>query len=146
MILMLPHLEVRPRVTPKLRANARRKPIHTSANKEAKLLTFEPGEIIHPRSTAWIPPPEVTDYVKDHIRQEFDKKVLARLRLECPRPDLPDKVTETPEVDPSMVTYLKKYTKDPKKEIDRAWKSCQDNLLDLSGPLTKILELAYQVK
>ncbi|KAJ1211273.1 hypothetical protein NDU88_006634 [Pleurodeles waltl] len=39
----------------------------TSNTKQAKHFTFEPGEIIHPRYTAWIPPPEVTDYVKDHI-------------------------------------------------------------------------------
>ncbi|KAJ1159951.1 hypothetical protein NDU88_000455 [Pleurodeles waltl] len=70
---------------------------HTSATTQAKLLTFEPGEIIHPRSTA-------------------------------------------------MLTYLMKLTKDTKKGIDRAWKSCQDKLLDLSGPLTKILELAYHAK
>ncbi|KAJ1193608.1 hypothetical protein NDU88_002904 [Pleurodeles waltl] len=48
---------------------------HTSVAKQPKLLTFEPGEIIHPRPSAWIPPPEVSDYVKNHLRQEFDKEV-----------------------------------------------------------------------
>ncbi|KAJ1144631.1 hypothetical protein NDU88_010928 [Pleurodeles waltl] len=48
---------------------------HTSGAKQPKLLTFEPGEIIHPKSSAWIPPPEVSDYVKNHLRQEFDKEV-----------------------------------------------------------------------
>lgn len=45
-----------------------------------------------------------------------------------------------------MLTYLRKYSKDPKKGIDRAWRSCQDKMLDLSGPLTKILELAFRAK
>ncbi|KAJ1092922.1 hypothetical protein NDU88_006032 [Pleurodeles waltl] len=51
---------------------------HTTSSKQPKLLTFEPGEIIHPRSTAWVPPPGVVDYVKSHIRQDFE--VRARLR------------------------------------------------------------------
>ncbi|KAJ1148390.1 hypothetical protein NDU88_001227 [Pleurodeles waltl] len=45
-----------------------------------------------------------------------------------------------------MVTFLKKYNKDPKKGIDRALRACQDKLLDISGPLAKILELALQAK
>ncbi|KAJ1190104.1 hypothetical protein NDU88_006843 [Pleurodeles waltl] len=56
---------------------------HTFNSKQARLLTFEPGEIVHPRSTAWFPPSEVSDYVKTHISQEFDKEVCARLRSEC---------------------------------------------------------------
>ncbi|KAJ1090294.1 hypothetical protein NDU88_003427 [Pleurodeles waltl] len=35
---------------------------------------------------------------------------------------------------------------DPKKGIDRAWSSCQDKLLDLTGPLAKILEMALKAK
>lgn len=45
-----------------------------------------------------------------------------------------------------MITYLKKYAKDPKKGIDRAWRSCQDKLLDLSRPITKILEMGFRAK
>ncbi|KAJ1093717.1 hypothetical protein NDU88_006809 [Pleurodeles waltl] len=52
---------------------------------------------------------------------------------EAPTP----KVTKTPELDPTLVTFLKKSAKDPKKGIDRAWRGCQDKLLDISGPLTK---------
>ncbi|KAJ1195508.1 hypothetical protein NDU88_004794 [Pleurodeles waltl] len=37
-------------------------------------------------------------------------------------------------------------SKDPKKGLDRSWRNCQDKLLDLSGPLTKILEMAYVAK
>ncbi|KAJ1084539.1 hypothetical protein NDU88_004686 [Pleurodeles waltl] len=45
-----------------------------------------------------------------------------------------------------MVTFLKKYAKDPKKGIDRAWRGSQEKLLDISGPLTKILDLAIHAK
>ncbi|KAJ1154648.1 hypothetical protein NDU88_007391 [Pleurodeles waltl] len=33
-----------------------------------------------------------------------------------------------------------------KKGLDRSWRGCQDKLLDVSGPLTKILDLAIQSK
>ncbi|KAJ1184073.1 hypothetical protein NDU88_000883 [Pleurodeles waltl] len=56
------------------------------------------------------------------------------------------KVADTPELDPSMATFLKKFTKDPKKGLDRTWRGLQDKLLDLAGPITKILELAVQAK
>ncbi|KAJ1125407.1 hypothetical protein NDU88_003839 [Pleurodeles waltl] len=63
-----------------------------------------------------------------------------------PRPDLEGKVSETPEVDPTMVNFMKKWAKGPRKGLDRAWRSCQDRLLDISGPITKILELGFQSK
>ncbi|KAJ1170232.1 hypothetical protein NDU88_002113 [Pleurodeles waltl] len=113
-----------------------------TVTKAPRVLTFNPEDIVHPRSTSWAPP-EVALYMQDHIRASFDKEVRARLRAECPRPDLDGKVTDTPDIDPAMVTFLKKWAKDPKKGLDRAWRSCQDKLLDLSGPLAKILELAY---
>ncbi|KAJ1209537.1 hypothetical protein NDU88_004911 [Pleurodeles waltl] len=59
---------------------------------------------------------------------------------------LAGKVADTPELDPSMATLVRKFAKDPKKGLDRAWRSCQDKLLYLSGPLTKILDLAIQSK
>ncbi|KAJ1095711.1 hypothetical protein NDU88_000869 [Pleurodeles waltl] len=114
--------------------------------KAPRVLTFSPEEIVHPRSSSWVPPPEVAEYLQNHIRAGFDKDVRARIRTECPRPDLEGKVTDTPDVDPTMVTFLKKWAKDPKKGLDRAWRSCQDKLLDLSGPLAKILEMAYVAK
>lgn len=112
----------------------------------SKVLTFEPADIIHANSTAWLPSQEVADYVQSHLRRPYDKDVRARLRSECPRPDLTAKVADTSEVDPTMLTYLRKYSRDPKKGIDQAWRSCQDKLLDLSGPLTKILEMGYRAK
>ncbi|KAJ1143150.1 hypothetical protein NDU88_009461 [Pleurodeles waltl] len=66
-----------------------------------KDFTFQPEDIIHPRSASWVPPVEVLDYVESQIRHSFDKEVRSRLRTECPRLDFPSKVTETPELDPS---------------------------------------------
>ncbi|KAJ1179936.1 hypothetical protein NDU88_005166 [Pleurodeles waltl] len=129
-------------------ASKRKKSESTKAPppKAPRVLTFSPEEIVHPCSSSWVPPPEVAEYLQNHIRAGFDKDVRARLCAECPRPDLEGKVTDTPDVDPTMVTFLKKWAKDPKKGLDRAWRSCQDKLLDLSGPLAKILEMAYVAK
>lgn len=69
-----------------------------------------------------------------------------RLHSESPRPDIPDKVADTPDIDVSLLSFLKKFAKDPKKGIDRAWRGCQDKLLDVAGPLTKILEMALEAK
>ncbi|KAJ1204622.1 hypothetical protein NDU88_000062 [Pleurodeles waltl] len=65
---------------------------------------------------------------------------------ECPRSSLVGKVADTPELDPSMATFLRKFAKDPKINLDRALRGCQDKLLDLSDPLTKMLDLAIQSK
>ncbi|KAJ1208558.1 hypothetical protein NDU88_003942 [Pleurodeles waltl] len=77
---------------------------------------FNPENIIHPRSADWAQ----AHYLHDKLRKGFDKEVRNRLRAECPRPEIPDKVAETSDIDPSMLTFLKKFAKDPKKGIDRA--------------------------
>ncbi|KAJ1208747.1 hypothetical protein NDU88_004130 [Pleurodeles waltl] len=41
----------------------------------SKVLTFEPEDIVHPRSTLWLPPADVGDYVESHIRHGFEKEV-----------------------------------------------------------------------
>ncbi|KAJ1181192.1 hypothetical protein NDU88_006402 [Pleurodeles waltl] len=111
-----------------------------------KNLLFSPEDIIHPCSTEWVPNKEVANYVQDRLRKSFEKEVCNTLRSECPRPSLLGKVAESPELDPSMETFLRKFAKDPKKGLDRAWRGCQDKLLDFSSPLTKILDLAIQSK
>ncbi|KAJ1090519.1 hypothetical protein NDU88_003651 [Pleurodeles waltl] len=60
-----------------------------------KVLTFEPEDIVHPRSSLWVPPAEVSDYVESHIRHSFDKEVRSRLRSECPRVDFSSKPQKT---------------------------------------------------
>ncbi|KAJ1215132.1 hypothetical protein NDU88_002741 [Pleurodeles waltl] len=110
-----------------------------------KILTFEPEDIVHPWPTLWLPPVEVADYAESHIRHGFEE-VCSKLHSECRRPDFPSKVTETLELDPTLATYLKTFSKDLKKGIDRAWRGCQDKLLDMTGPLTKILEMGFQAK
>ncbi|KAJ1135613.1 hypothetical protein NDU88_002051 [Pleurodeles waltl] len=113
------------------------------APKLLKFLNFNAEEIVHPHSSSWSSPPEVALYIQEHIRSGFDKEVKARHRAECPRPDLDGKVTDTPEIDPTVVTFMNKWSKDPIKGLDRDWRSCQDKLPDLSGPLAKIMELAF---
>ncbi|KAJ1119337.1 hypothetical protein NDU88_007523 [Pleurodeles waltl] len=103
---------------------------------------FNPEDIVHPWLANWAPAQAVVDYLHDKLWKGFDKQVRNRLWAECSRPAIPNKVVETPDIDPSMLSFLKTFAKDPKKGIDRAWRSCQDKLLDLSGPLAKILEMA----
>ncbi|KAJ1127630.1 hypothetical protein NDU88_006026 [Pleurodeles waltl] len=112
----------------------------------AKNLLFDPDHIIHPKSTEWTPCTEVAANIQSRLRKSFEKDIRSTLRSECPRPALEGKVAETPELDPHMITFLKKFSKDPKKSIDRAWRGCQDKLLDISGSLTKILDLVIQAK
>ncbi|KAJ1163875.1 hypothetical protein NDU88_004327 [Pleurodeles waltl] len=120
---------------------------HNTEERSSSLrnLSFDPESIIHPRSSEWLPCEEVAQYVQDHIRKGFDRDVQNTLRSECPRPSLLGKVAENPDLDPNMVMFMRKFSKDPKKGLDHAWKNCQDRLLDISGPITKILELAEVV-
>ncbi|KAJ1139406.1 hypothetical protein NDU88_005779 [Pleurodeles waltl] len=57
-----------------------------------KVLTFEPEDIVQPRSSLWMPPLEVADYVESHIRHGFEKEVCSRLQSVCPRPEFSSKV------------------------------------------------------
>ncbi|XP_078500253.1 uncharacterized protein LOC144755327 [Lissotriton helveticus] len=110
-----------------------------------KNLLFNPQNLIHPRSTEWVPCVEVAHYVQNNLRQGFESQVRVTLHSECPRPSL-GKVADTPELDPNMATFMRKFTKDPKKGLDRIWKGCQDMMLDVTGPLTKILDVAVTAK
>ncbi|KAJ1161976.1 hypothetical protein NDU88_002456 [Pleurodeles waltl] len=109
-------------------------------------LLFSAEDIVHPHSTEWVPTAEVAHYVQDRLHKSFEKEVGNTLGSECPQPSSIGKVADTPELDPSMATFLRKFAKDPKKGLDRAWYGCQGKLLDLSGPLMKILDLAIQFK
>ncbi|KAJ1083469.1 hypothetical protein NDU88_003628 [Pleurodeles waltl] len=94
-------------------------------------LLFSPEDIVHPRSTKCIPNGEVAHYVQDRLRKRFEKEVRNTLRSECLRPLLVGKVADTPELDPSMATFLRKFAEDPKKGLERTWRGCQDKLLEL---------------
>ena len=74
------------------------------------------------------------------MHKDFGKEVCNHFRTECPRPALAGKV------DPNMAIFLKKFSRDPKRLIDRSWRSCQDKLLDLLGLLAKILEMTVYTK
>ncbi|KAJ1205843.1 hypothetical protein NDU88_001268 [Pleurodeles waltl] len=98
---------------------------HNTKERSSSLrnLSFDPENIIHPRSSEWLPCEEIAQYVQDHIRKGFDREVRKTLRSECLRPSLLGRVAETPDLDPNMATFMRKFSKDPKKGVDRAWKT-----------------------
>ncbi|KAJ1110965.1 hypothetical protein NDU88_008311 [Pleurodeles waltl] len=109
---------------PKPSGKRKREPHNTQEGDQVpRTLSFDLENIIHPRSTEWIPCVEVAHYVQDRIRKGFDRDVRNTLCSECPRPLLLGKLAETPELDPNMATFIKRFFKDPKKGLDRAWKN-----------------------
>ncbi|KAM4723098.1 uncharacterized protein WCC33_009318 [Rhinophrynus dorsalis] len=103
---------------------------------------FDPEGIKHPRSAEWTTLPHISQYLENWVRKPMNRATRNKLRAECPRPVIANKVCETPELDTRMVQFITKSGKDPRKGLDRALKSCQDKLLDTLGPLTKIFEIS----
>lgn len=103
---------------------------------------FDSLLIKHPLSPKWTPSQHVADYNTFWLRREIPKEVRPQLRSECPRPSLPDKITVTPELDPNVVSFFNKGGKDTRRGLDRGLKSCQDRLMDITGPLTSFFEMA----
>ncbi|XP_078506433.1 uncharacterized protein LOC144764978 [Lissotriton helveticus] len=102
---------------------------------------FDPTTIRHPNSTEWFPIPHVGDYISSKLRLPLDKSVRAKLKSECPKPSLPSHITVTPSIDQPLLTFFSKFGKDPRKGVDRAWSTCQDKLLDVVGPLARVLDM-----
>ncbi|XP_056402122.1 uncharacterized protein LOC130295423 [Hyla sarda] len=105
---------------------------------------FDPEAITHPRSGDWAPTPEVSQYIEHWARRSVDKANRNKLKAECPRPCIPKKVVLTPEIDPILLRYLTKHGKYSKKGIERSFRTIQDRILDLFGPVTMILNLSEQ--
>lgn len=106
---------------------------------------FNPESLPHCAWFKWTPKPRVAKYLVERMRTPLDKDVRNRLKEDCPRPYVEDRVTATPTLDPAVIN-IAQYIKDPKKGIDRSWRACQDKLLDITGPLAKILEMAETAK
>ncbi|KAJ1149902.1 hypothetical protein NDU88_002701 [Pleurodeles waltl] len=71
-------------IEPKPSGKRKRKSRNTHESDQTPFtLTFDPENIIHPRSTEWIPCAEVAQYVQDRIRKGFDRDVRNTLRSEC---------------------------------------------------------------
>ncbi|XP_064422497.1 uncharacterized protein LOC135360039 [Latimeria chalumnae] len=103
----------------------------------------DPEALKHPRSSDWSPSIGVASFLKKHLRSHLSVKARQRLKAECPRPIIDGNVQVTPTVDQSFLTYFSsKLGKGPQKGLDRSLKGVQDKLLDISGPLTKILGIA----
>ncbi|XP_078510340.1 uncharacterized protein LOC144770021 [Lissotriton helveticus] len=103
---------------------------------------FDPSSIRHPNSTEWFPTPHVGEYISSKLRLPLDKSVRAKLKSECPKPSLPCHVTVTPSIDQPLLTFFSKFGKDPRRGVDKAWSACQDKLLDVVGPLARVLDMA----
>ncbi|KAM4702972.1 uncharacterized protein WCC33_011531 [Rhinophrynus dorsalis] len=103
---------------------------------------FDPEGIKHPRSSEWSPRPHIAQYLETWVRKPMSRATRNKLRAECPRPLIPNKVCNTPELDTRLVKFMSKTGRDPRKGLDKALKSCQDKLLDSLGPITKIFELS----
>ncbi|CAH2301724.1 Hypothetical predicted protein [Pelobates cultripes] len=80
------------------------------------------------------------------MRTPLSKEGRSKLRAECPRPSVPGSACKTPEVDPQIAQFLNKSDWKPKKGLDFSLKSCQDKIMDTSGPLSKAYELLESAK
>lgn len=105
---------------------------------------FDPSLLKHPLSPEWSPAPHVAEYVQLWLRNQIPKDVRLRLRSECPRPSLANKIASTPELDAKIIAFIAKGGRDPKKGLNKGLKMCQDRLLDLTGPLTKIFDMTEE--
>ncbi|XP_044157590.1 uncharacterized protein LOC122943702 [Bufo gargarizans] len=107
---------------------------------------FDPDSLHHPRSAEWLPLEHVSKYLEARVRCPLSKEARNKLRAECPRPIIPNRVCETPAVDPKMTQFLAKSGWNPRKGLESALRACQDKLLDIFGPLAKIFDLAEVAK
>ncbi|KAJ1155754.1 hypothetical protein NDU88_008483 [Pleurodeles waltl] len=107
---------------------------------------LDPNDILHPWSSEWTPSEKVENDMASLIWKPMEKESHNCLRVECLHPSLDSKVALTPELDHRMTTFLQRFMKYPKKGIDWSWWACQDKLLDVLGPLTKILDMAKDAK
>ncbi|XP_040298690.1 uncharacterized protein LOC121009547 [Bufo bufo] len=107
---------------------------------------FDPDSLHHPRSAEWLPLDHVSKYLEARVRCPLSKEARNKLRAECPRPIVPNRVCETPAVDPKITQFLTKSGWNPRKGLESALRSCQDKLLDIFGPLAKIFDLAEAAK
>ncbi|XP_040276167.1 uncharacterized protein LOC120991412 [Bufo bufo] len=107
---------------------------------------FDPDSLHHPRSAEWLPLEHVSKYLEARVRCPLSKEARNKLRAECPRPVIPNRVCETPAVDPKMTQFLAKSGWNPRRGLESALRSCQDKLLDIFGPLAKLFDLAETAK
>ncbi|KAM4706237.1 LOW QUALITY PROTEIN: uncharacterized protein WCC33_010960 [Rhinophrynus dorsalis] len=99
---------------------------------------FDRDNILHPRSADWFPMDHVAIYL---ARKPSDKVTSNKLRAECPRPIVPDMVSNTPDVDPKISQFLSKSGWKPKKGLDYSLRNCQDKIFDILGSCIKIFEI-----
>ncbi|KAJ1157990.1 hypothetical protein NDU88_010686 [Pleurodeles waltl] len=106
---------------------------------------FNPHNIKHPKSAVWYPLEHVAKCITKLIRHPLEKGARNLLRAECSRPVIQDKVCPTSNLDSELITFLSKLGIDPRKGLKRSLKSCQDRLLDVVGPLARIIDMVEEV-
>ncbi|XP_078524939.1 uncharacterized protein LOC144798029 [Lissotriton helveticus] len=107
---------------------------------------FDPSSIRHPNSTEWLPSNHVGEYISARLCLPLEATVRSRLKSECPKPALPDKITLVPSIDQPLLTFFSKFGKDPRRGVEKAWSTCQDKLLDIVGPLARIFDMAESAR
>ncbi|CAH2322545.1 Hypothetical predicted protein, partial [Pelobates cultripes] len=71
---------------------------------------------------------------------------MEQIKAECPMPIEPNKVCNTPVVEPKMTQFLINLGLNPCKGLDSALKSYQDKHLDIFGPYAKLFDLAEDAR
>lgn len=68
----------------------------------------------------------MVQYLMHWDRRPISEEARNKLRVECPRPNVPDKVAETVTVDPNVGQFLSKTNWYPHKGLELALKACHD--------------------
>ncbi|KAM4748917.1 uncharacterized protein WCC33_006326 [Rhinophrynus dorsalis] len=102
---------------------------------------FDPDNLLHPCSADWFPMDHVAKYLATRVDKPLDKGTRSKLRVKCPIPIVSDLVCNTPDVDPKISQFLGKTGWKPKKGLDYSLHNCQDKILDILVPCTKISEI-----
>lgn len=69
---------------------------------------LDPDDLHHPWSVEWFPSECVGPYLEHWVRRPMSQEAQSKLRAECPHPMAPQKVCETPVVDPKIAQFLTK--------------------------------------
>ncbi|XP_053552097.1 uncharacterized protein LOC128643154 [Bombina bombina] len=95
-------------------------------------------------SFTWAPADHIARYLQKYLRKPLTKPQREFLQRECPRPYLAGMEATTPEFDWEMKFFMLAYGRVPQSRADKCLQSVQDRLLDITGPLAQIFQLAEE--
>ncbi|KAJ1177605.1 hypothetical protein NDU88_002858 [Pleurodeles waltl] len=105
---------------------------------------FRPYNIRHPRSADCWPMDHMAQFIKKWIKIPLDKEVRSVLRVACSRSVIEGKACLIPNLYSELLTFLFLMGRDPRKGLEHSLKQGQDKLLDVVGPLARILDMAEE--